>query len=153
MADLRSKQEFEVGVEFYSFALQEADDSLVPVAYPERASDADEFVSFFQGRVDIRSGGHTHTATLAAEVWDAAPPEDHSRDWEVKGEGEIASQTGELSICEMGGSPGNYIQLGETETRWKLRVYCSGRTAVRDLAQVEVPSYVEHYLVQLWPAD
>ncbi|MGP8303990.1 hypothetical protein ACTPOK_39955 [Streptomyces inhibens] len=152
MAKLLSRQELEVGVEFYSFALQEADDSLVPTPFPEDSASGD-FLSFYDRRIDIESGGHTHTALLTVEVWDSVPPNEASGDWEAEGEGEIESPTGELAICEMMGNSGTYVELGRPQTLWKTRIRCSGRDAVYRLAQVDVPSGIERYLVQFWPTS
>ncbi|MGA4880701.1 hypothetical protein NCG97_00055 [Streptomyces lydicamycinicus] len=151
VANIVHRQELEVEVEFYSFALQEADDNLVPLPFPE-GSESGNFLSFRERRIDIESGGHTHTASLTAEVWDSEPRKDASGGWEAEGEGEIESLTGELTICQMMGNSGTYIQLGRPHTIWKARVQCSGREAVHQLAQVDVPVGVEQYLVQLWPA-
>lgn len=151
MANLIHRQDMEVEVEFYSFALQEADDNLVPSPFPE-GSESGNFLSFRERRIDIESGGHTHTASLAAEVWDSEPRKDLSADWEAEGEGQIESLTGELTICQMMGSSGTYIQLDRSHTMWNARVQSSGRDAVHKLAQVDFPVGVERYLVQLWPA-
>ncbi|MFE0187579.1 hypothetical protein [Streptomyces sp. NPDC059008] len=151
MAELLHRQDMEVEVEFYSFALQEADDNLVPSPFPE-GSESGDFLSFRERRIDVESGGHTHTASLTAEVWDSEPSKDVDGDWEAEGEGEIESPTGELAICEMMGNSGTYIQLGRPHTLWKARIRSSGRDAVYQLAQVDVPSGVERYLVQFWPA-
>ncbi|MFK0261408.1 hypothetical protein ACIQU1_08765 [Streptomyces angustmyceticus] len=86
MANLLHRQEMEVEVEFYSFALQEADDNLVPSPFPE-GSESGNFLSFLERRIDIESGGHTHTASLAAEVWDSEPRQDPNGDWAAEGEG------------------------------------------------------------------
>ncbi|GAB7028601.1 hypothetical protein JCM4914_00620 [Streptomyces platensis subsp. malvinus] len=150
MARRLSRQELEVEVEFYSFALQEADDSLVPNPFPED-SESDDFISLHERRIDIKSGGHTHTATLTAEVWTTAP-EVVEGEWEAEGGGEIECPTGELAVREMMGNSGNYIELKQAGL-WKFRAYCTGREAVYRLAQVDVPSGVERYLVQFWPAE
>ncbi|MFG2291680.1 hypothetical protein ACGFOU_37090 [Streptomyces sp. NPDC048595] len=152
MGNLLHQQEMEVEVEFYSFALQEADDTLVPSPFPE-GFESGSFLSSLERRIDIESGGHTHTAYLTAEVWDSEPSKHVSGDWEAEGEGEIESPTGELAICEMTGNSGTYIQLGRMHTLWKARIRSSGRDAVYRLAQVDVPIGVERYLVQFWPAS
>lgn len=151
MANLLHRQEMEVEVGFYSFALQEADDNLVPSPFPEGA-DSGHFLSFRERRIDIESGGHTHTASLTAEVWDSEPSKDARGDWEAEGVGQIESLSGELTICQMMGNAGTYIQLGRPHTMWNARIQSSGRDAVNQLAQVDVPTGVEQYLVQLWPA-
>lgn len=151
VANLLHRQEMELEVEFYSFALQEADDNLVPSPFPE-GSESGDFLSFRERRIDIESGGHTHTASLTAEVWDSEPSKDTSEDWEAEGEGQIESLTGELTICQMMGNSGTYIQLGRPHTIWNTRIQSSGRDAVNQLTQVDVPVGVERYVVQLWPA-
>ncbi|MFJ6604832.1 hypothetical protein [Streptomyces lydicus] len=82
MAKLLSRQELEVEVEFNSFALHEADDNLVPSPFPKN-SEASAFLSVHERRVDIKSGGHTHTAILTAEVWSAAPGNEAKGDWNL----------------------------------------------------------------------
>ncbi|MFF8372695.1 hypothetical protein ACF05W_28195 [Streptomyces lydicus] len=151
MTKLLSRQKCEVEVEFYSFALQEADDSLVPAPFPEN-SEANTFLSVHERRVDIKSGGHTHTALLTVEVWSAAPDREVKGDWKAEAEGEIACPTGELAVCEMRGNPETYIDLGKPQTLWRIRVHCSGREAAYRLAQIDVPSGIERYLAQFWPA-
>ncbi|MEE4422145.1 hypothetical protein [Streptomyces bugieae] len=151
MAELLSRQEREVEIQFASWALQEADDNLVPVPYPEDLTSGG-FLSFRERRIDVESGGHTHTALLTAEVWDARPTEEAEDGWEAEGEGEIESPTGELSVREMMGYSATYIELGRPRTLWKARIRCSGREAVYRLAQIDVPSGVERYLAQFWPS-
>lgn len=151
MAKLLSRQELEVEVEFNSFALQEADDNLVPSPFPKN-SEASAFLSVHERRVDIKSGGHTHTAILTAEVWSAAPGNEAKGDWEAEAEGEIECPSGELAVCEMRGNSGTYIELGIPQTLWRIRIRCSGREAAYRLAHIDVPSGIERYLVQFWPA-
>lgn len=73
MAELLSCKEVPVEVDFYGLYLQDWDDSQVPVLFPE-GWEAGPFLRARQGRLDITSGGHSHTAGLTTEEWDAEPP-------------------------------------------------------------------------------
>ncbi|MFK0293929.1 hypothetical protein ACIQU6_26155 [Streptomyces sp. NPDC090442] len=153
MADLLSRQELEVEVEFYSFALQEADDSLVPIRFPEELA-SEEFATFRTRRIDLTSGGHSHTALLSVEVWDGQPPPaDDEAGCDAEAEGEIESVTGELAAYEMMGISETSIVLGRRDTLWRVRIQCSGRSEVYRLAQVDVPYGVERYLFRFWPSE
>ncbi|MFI8942737.1 hypothetical protein [Streptomyces syringium] len=153
MPTLLRKQTLHVHVDFYGFGLQDTDDSLVPDPYPDGREDAASFLTAHEGRIDIESAGHTHTAALTAETWDAEPPEDRSIAWDVRQDAEILSPSGELEIRTVAGAHDEYLELGTPGALWKLRVYCAGREEVARLAQQGVPEGVERYLAQFWPAD
>lgn len=97
MPRLTSEQSVDVRVEFSSFCLQEADEDFVPEEYPDGQESDDPFLTPHEGRIDVRSAGHTHVAGLIAQVWDGEPPPDGG-EWEVSGESELYSETGELSL-------------------------------------------------------
>ncbi|MCI3221173.1 hypothetical protein [Streptomyces sp. NP-1717] len=138
-------------VDFYGFCLQDADDTAVPVQWPEGFESVD-FVSTRTGRIDVRSAGHTHTAGLTLEVWDEEPELVGS--WEMSGEGEVDYPSGTLRAWAVAGGPMPYLlEVSERpgpET-WCVRVHATGRAEVARLASQTVPHGVEQYLVQLWP--
>jgi hypothetical protein len=154
VAELIRQQELDVEVDFYGFALQDVDDTQVPVGYPEGREAGGAFVTARVGRLDIESAGHTHTAALTAEVWDGEPPTAEERgQWEERAEARIASSSGELAVWAVTGGPmDTYLHLSDSGGVWRVRVYCEGRSEVRRLAQEGVPEGVEYYLVQFWPA-
>ncbi|MFT2016933.1 hypothetical protein ACMA1D_13950 [Streptomyces sp. 796.1] len=152
MAEVINRQTMEILVDYYGFALQEADESQIPAPFPEgRAYPGTAFLISRPMRVDVDSAGHTHEAPLAVEVWDGEPPVDHAAEWEARGEITMASPTGQLSVWVIAGRVGEHIELGRTKTTWRVRIYCAGRKKVAHLAQFGVPEGVERYLVQLWP--
>lgn len=152
MARQLSRAEIEVEVDFYGWALQEADDSLIPERYPSGREDNEgQVMTPREGRLDILSAGHTHTANLVAEVWDAEPPIDFDAMWDIREDGRIISRTGRLAVCVTTTKQLDRIALGRPETTWKVRIYCSGRDEVFRRAQVEVPEGIENYLMQFWP--
>ncbi|MCZ1005433.1 hypothetical protein O1L68_00120 [Streptomyces lydicus] len=152
MAELIRRQELDVEVDFYGFCLQEVDDTQVPLEYPEGRKRG-AFLSVHEGRLDVESAGHTHTASLTAEVWDAQPPgEDGRADWDEVGEAHIHCSSGELALWGVAGGPmETCLHLSEVGGTWQVRVFCVGREEVRRLAQEGVPEGVEQYLVQFWP--
>lgn len=152
MPHLKSEQIVEVRVEFRHFCLQEADEDFVPVEYPDGRDADDAFLTPYEGRVDVRSAGHTHTATLTAQVWQHEPPAEHEQ-WDVQGDTELYSETGHLSLLTCGGPMlDSSIDLGTPRVRWRVRVYSAGREEVAWLATQCVPEGVERYLAQFWPA-
>lgn len=155
MAALVRRQQVEVPVDFYGFALQESDDMEVPQPFPEGRVESSEgmFLTPFEMRLDIESAGHTHTAILVSEVWDGPPPPlAETGAWEAQGEAELFSVTGSLSIEVVAGRPPEEVELGLADTLWKVEVYCTGREEVARLAAVGVPEGVERYLARFWPA-
>ncbi|MFF4041153.1 hypothetical protein [Streptomyces sp. NPDC001816] len=154
MAELIRQQDADVEVDFNGFALQDVDDTLVPLEYPEGREPGGAFLTAREARLDIESAGHTHTATLATEVWDTEPPAADDRgDWEERGEVVLHCPSGELALWGVTSGPREtYLQLPEKDVTWRVRVYCEGRQEVRRLAQEGVPEGIEHYLVQFWPA-
>ncbi|MFJ9721645.1 hypothetical protein ACIRP3_02755 [Streptomyces sp. NPDC101209] len=154
MAELIRQQELDVEVDFYGFALQDVDDNQVPLQYPEGREADGAFLTAREGRLDIESAGHTHTATVSAEVWDGEPAAADDRgQWEEGGEARIHSPSGELAVWAVTGGPmDTCLKLADGGGSWLVRVYCEGRAEVRRLAQQGVPEGVEHYLVQFWPA-
>ncbi|MBH1938931.1 hypothetical protein I5Q34_32520 [Streptomyces sp. AV19] len=154
MPDLVSKQLLHIPIDFYGFALQDIDDSAVPVPYPD---DVDPelnpagFLTFHEGRIDVQSAGHTHEIRFVAEVWDSEPGEDHSKEWEAQATGELRSPSGELAFWTVAGSPDETVLLGKATDLWRVRMYSAGRTEVQRLAQRGVPKGIEQYLAQFWP--
>ena len=154
MAELIRQQELDVEVDFYGFALQDADDNQVPLAYPEGREAGGAFLTARVGRLDIESAGHTHTATLSAEVWDGEPAAADDRgEWEERGEARIHNSSGELAVWGVTGGPmDTCLKLADSGGGWRVRVYCEGRAEVRRSARQGVPEGIERYLVQFWPA-
>ncbi len=151
MARWVRRQSLEPRIEYYGLCLQEEDDALLPALYPEGVTHADGFVTAREGRVDIRSAGHTHTAAMTVEVWDGCPPPEETA-WEAQGEAEIFSASGVLRTKSMGGLGLDRLLLGEPGRRWRARVCCSGRDEVAVRAALEGPVRgVEQYTVRLWP--
>ncbi|NGO78462.1 hypothetical protein G6045_22790 [Streptomyces sp. YC504] len=148
---MRARQRVEVEVDFFGFCLQDADDTAVPVPYPEARSSAG-FVAVLEGRIDVESAGHTHTAYLDVEVWDApAPPAEEREAWEERAEAELGCTSGELAVWAAAGPMSDHIHLADHARRWGVRLYCTGREAVRPLAEQGVPEGIERYLAQFWP--
>ncbi|MCX5115341.1 hypothetical protein OOK13_44330 [Streptomyces sp. NBC_00378] len=154
MAELVMREEIRVSVEFHAFALQEEDDMEVAAPFPEERAEAPGavFLTAYDKRLDFESAGHTHEAVLTAEVWSSEPSVTGDVRWEVQGEAEIFSTTGNLSVETMSGVGEGRVELGRPDTLWKVRASCSGRAEVARLAAVDVPVGVERYLVQFWPA-
>jgi hypothetical protein len=139
-------------VDFYGLCLQDADLAQVPVPYPgERATEG--FITAHQGRVDLESAGHTHTAVMRAEVWDGEPPPDTSRLWEEQGETQLHCMTGSLQVWGVSCGPIlDEITLGEGDRDWNVRVRCAGREEVARVTRDEgIAEGIETYLVQFWP--
>lgn len=154
MATLQRQTDMEVFVEFFGFCFQESDDEELEELYPEGVVVGEEYFMIPRScRVDIRSAGHTQTITLATQVWDGPPEPDKSRAWEAEGEEEIYSPSGELAVCTFAGMEEEYVELGASERRWRLRLYSTGRSEAARLATQGVPHGVEQYLAQFWPAD
>ncbi|MEV5508574.1 hypothetical protein [Streptomyces orinoci] len=150
MAQLLARQEFEVFVTYHSFGLQESDESNVPVPYPDDPPEYGRFLHIRPGRMDFFSAGHTHSAHVAVETWDGAPPVDDTRGWEEQEEGTLTTAGGELVFWDMGRSE-DVVHLGETGGAWGVRVASSGRSEVAYLAeQGEDADSVEQYLLQFW---
>ncbi|MER7404855.1 hypothetical protein ABT373_20780 [Streptomyces sp. NPDC000070] len=66
MASLIRRQEHPVNVDYNAWALQELDDTQVPVLFPE-GFESGRFLSAHPGRLDLYSAGHTHTASLTVD--------------------------------------------------------------------------------------
>lgn len=148
------QQKLDVEVDSYGFALQDLDDTQVPLEYPEGREAGRAFLTAHEGRLDIESAGHTHTAAMTAEVWDGEPAASDDRgDWEEKAEAQLHSPSGELALWSVAAGPRDtHVHLSDTDGMWQVRVYCEGRREVARLAQEDVPEGVERYLVQFWPA-
>ncbi|WP_245769073.1 hypothetical protein [Streptomyces indicus] len=147
-----AQQQGDVEVDFFGFSLQDADDTAVPLPYPEGRSGRG-FVSQREGRIDVESAGHTHTALLDVEVWDGpAPPAEDRAAWEERAEAELSCTSGEVAVWATAAGPmPDRIRLADGPGRWAVRLYCAGRAAVRPLAEQGVPEGVERYLAQFWP--
>lgn len=154
MAVCERRTDREVRVEFSGFCFQESDDEYPAELYPEGfEAGGGFFLSPGDHRIDVRSAGHTHYASVAVEVWDGRPPEDGSLRWEARGEERIFCPSGELGICTFDGPAGDPVALGPAGLRWWLRLYCTGRREVARLTDHGVPHGVERFPAQLCPAD
>ncbi|MEU6825448.1 hypothetical protein ABZ921_32935 [Streptomyces atriruber] len=150
MPDLVSREEVPVRVDFYGFALQDFDDTQVPLLFPE-GFEKGPFLTEHQGRLDFTSGGHTHTATLVIEVWNAEPSAP-AGEWEECAMAEISCTSGQLEATGVAGGPmPEPIRLSKQGQDWKMRAVSSGRAEVKVQAQHGVPHGVERYVLQFWP--
>ncbi|MFH9069719.1 hypothetical protein [Streptomyces alboflavus] len=150
MAELISREEVPVEVDYYGLALEDWDDSQVPVPFPE-GWEAGPFLQARTGRLDFTSAGHTHTATMTIEVWDqepAAPP----GDWEESALAQITSTSGQLRASAVASGPMlDPIHLSDGAGSWTVRAVCRGRADVEVQARDEAVEGVEQYLLQFWP--
>ncbi|GAB3957072.1 hypothetical protein [Streptomyces sparsus] len=146
-----ARQKLAGWVDFYGLCLQDADDTAVPVLYPEDREQGGRFLVALEGRLDIESAGHSHTAALEVEVWDREPPEE-TEAWDEVSEATVRTASGELAVWSVAGGPApEGIELGAPGL-WRLRVGCRGRSRVAVLAQEseEPVEGVERYTVRAW---
>ncbi|MEV0635221.1 hypothetical protein AB0I77_09700 [Streptomyces sp. NPDC050619] len=149
MAVLIRRQEYPVHVDYNGWALQDFDDTQVPVLFPE-GFEGDTFLAAHPGRLDFLSAGHTHTASLAVEVWDGEP-EMPAGDWDETATASVACSSGKLRVTGVAGGPMPYaIELSDRPGAWMVRVVCTGRTEAFRQAQHGVVRGVEQYVAQFW---
>lgn len=152
MAGLIACQDYSVDVDFSGWALQDFDDSQVPVLFPE-GFEADAFLTAHRGRLDFHSAGHTHTASLSVEVWDVEP-EPPEGVWEETATASIVCASGRLRATGVAGGPMPWvIDLSDGPGVWMVRVVCSGRAQVAAQAPHGVVHGVERYVAQFWPEE
>ncbi|MEU9546922.1 MULTISPECIES: hypothetical protein [Streptomyces] len=153
MAELVRKQHIDADVGYNAFGLQESDDADLPVPFPDDF-DYDTFLSTHRGRLDITSGGHTHTAAVTVEVWDGPPPEQDPASWDEQAEADFESTSGQVAVWSMGlGRADDVITLADSGGTWQVQVSCAGRAEAAALSGGEgTGTGVERYLVQFWPA-
>ncbi|MGW0549175.1 hypothetical protein [Streptomyces altiplanensis] len=153
VAQLVRRQRGDAYVGYFAFGLQDYDDAALPVPFPDDFQRG-VFLGAHPGRLDITSGGHTHTATVNVEVWDAAPPPQDSADWDEVAEADFESMSGQLAVWSMHtGRADDVITLAESGGSWRVRVSCSGRAEAAALSEGEGTEVgVERYLMQFWPA-
>ncbi|REK84644.1 hypothetical protein DY245_42030 [Streptomyces inhibens] len=151
MARLVRQQELQVRVAYHSFALQESDDASLAVPYPDE-SEFGKYLNVFPGRLDFYSAGHTHTATVAVQVWDGPPPAaDADEKWEESEEAVVDTASGELAVWGMQRAD-DVVVLGDAGGRWGVRVGSAGRSEVQRVTEdVGVAHGVERWLMQFWP--
>ncbi|MEU0048422.1 hypothetical protein ABZ299_12305 [Streptomyces sp. NPDC006184] len=150
MAELVSRRQYPVEVDHGGFALEDADDRHVPVGFPEDF-ERDVFLSAHPGRLDFMSAGHTHTADLTVEIWDAEPPVP-SGAWEESATTSFSCSSGELRARSITGGPmPELIPLSDGPGKWSVRVVCAGREALAALAEEGAVEGVERYVAQFWP--
>lgn len=94
MAGLMRRQAYPVNVDYGGWALQDFDDTQVPVLFPE-GFEGDAFLTAHPGRLDFRSAGHTHTASLEVEVRDREPAVPDG-EWDETGRARIICSSGKL---------------------------------------------------------
>ncbi|MFE4551970.1 hypothetical protein [Streptomyces sp. NPDC056785] len=153
MAELVRRQYMDAYVGYHALGLQESDDVDLPVPFPDDF-DFGVFLGAHPGRLDITSGGHTHTAAVSVEVWDGSPPEQDPAGWDEQAEADFESTSGEVAVWSMHtGRSDDLVKLADSGGSWRVRVSCVGRAAAAALSEGEGTGRgVEHYLVQFWPA-
>lgn len=88
------------------------------------------FLGTHPGRLDITSGGHTHTAAVAVEVWDGPPPAPDPAGWDEQAEADFTSTGGEVAVWSMHtGRADDLNTLADAGGSWRARVSCAGRAA------------------------
>ncbi|MER7722034.1 hypothetical protein ABTX99_34815 [Streptomyces flaveolus] len=152
MARLVRRQRVSAYVGYYAFGLQESDDAALPVPFPDDFRRG-AFLRTHPGRLDITSGGHTHTATVDVEVWDAAAPWPESAEWDEQAEADFESTSGQVAVWSMHtGRMEDVIRLADAGGSWRVRVSCAGRAEAAALSESEgTAAGVERYLIQIWP--
>ncbi|GGX40687.1 hypothetical protein GCM10010353_65070 [Streptomyces chryseus] len=139
MAQLVRQQRVDAYVGYFAFGLQDSDDAALPVPFPDDFHHG-AFLTTHPGRLDITSGGHTHTATVNLEVWDAAPPPQGPADWDEQAEADLESTSGQLAVWSMHtGRADDVITLAKTGGSWRVRVSCSGRARQLPCRRVTAP--------------
>jgi hypothetical protein len=153
MAELVRQQHLDADVGHHGFGLQESDDGDLPLPFPDDFTQG-VFLNDFPGRLDIYSGGHTHTAAVTVEVWDGQPPEQDPSGWDEQAEAPFESTSGEVAVWSMDlGRADDVITLADSGGSWRVRVSCAGRGEAAALSEQEgTGEGVEKYLVQFWPA-
>ncbi|MFJ9806554.1 hypothetical protein [Streptomyces wuyuanensis] len=154
MAQLVRHQRVDAYVGYHAFGLQESDDADLPVPFPDDFGFG-AFLSAHPGRLDITSGGHTHTATVSVEVWDGHPPPQDPAGWDEQAESDFESTSGQLAVWSMHtGRMDPVIPLAQSGGAWRVRVCSAGRAEAAALSKGEGTGVgVERYLLQFWPAD
>ncbi|MGW7202680.1 hypothetical protein [Streptomyces sp. NPDC054837] len=151
MAELASRGEYDVDVDFGGFALQDADDRHVPVRFPE-GFQRGAFLAALPGRLDFTSAAHTHTVAFTVEVWNAEPPLPQG-DWEATATVATFTSSGQLRARSVAGGPmPDRIPLAEHPSTWSVRVVCTGRAAMAEHDEEDLAEGIEQYLAQFWPA-
>ncbi|WP_128431660.1 hypothetical protein [Streptomyces cyaneus] len=154
MAELVRQQHVDAHVGNHGFGFQESDDGDLPVPFPDDFEQGG-FLHAFPGRLDIYSAGHTHTASVAVEVWDGQPPAQDPAQWDEQAEAAFESISGEVAVWSMDlGRADDVITLADSGGSWRVRVSCTGRDEAAALSEGEGTGHgVEKYLVQFWPAN
>ncbi|MFD5305113.1 hypothetical protein ACFVOO_32380 [Streptomyces rochei] len=146
---LLRRQELAVDVEFYALWAEDADEA-DPGESPDPVEEG--LLLSADRHLCIGTGGHTHQAAFVTEVWDEEPPQADVGAWEGSADAEWYCRSGEVMLWSYGGPSEPAIELGRSDTWWRVRVRVAGRRRVRELAQQEVPVGVERFLLQFWPA-
>ncbi|MDX3131228.1 hypothetical protein PV367_15895 [Streptomyces europaeiscabiei] len=94
MAELVRQQQVDAYVGFHAFGLQASDDAELLAPFPDDF-DFGVCLSTHPGRLDITSGGHTHTPTVTVEVWDDAPPAQDPAEWDEQAEADFETLGGQ----------------------------------------------------------
>ncbi len=150
LADLIRRQEYPVNVDYNGWALQDFDDTQVPVLFPE-GFESGTFLTAHPGRLDFYSAGHTHTASLTVEIWDGEPAVP-TGEWDEAALASIVCSSGKLRARGMAAGPMlEAIELSDGPGVWTVRVVCAGREAAAAQTQHGVVHGVERYIAQFWP--
>lgn len=140
--------EFKVRVVSHGWCVQESDEALVPVPFPDD-SPAGGFLAQFERRLDFCSAGHTHYAVVTVEHWGAEPEPDRRTVWDEVAEAVFVSASGVAAIW----SDGRHHELTLLAPgTWRVRAYCAGRAEVAQADDADdVADGIEVYVLQFWP--
>ncbi|MFF3312831.1 hypothetical protein [Streptomyces sp. NPDC002952] len=152
MAELVRQLHLDADVGYHGFGFQESDDSDLPVPFPDDFAQG-VFLNAFPGRLDIYSAGHTHTASVAVEVWNERPPMPDPAAWDEQAEADFVSTSGDVAVWSMSlGRADDLITLADSGGVWRVRVSSRGRAEAAALSEGDGTGHgVEKYLVQFWP--
>ncbi|MCF3106950.1 hypothetical protein IPZ58_36120 [Streptomyces roseoverticillatus] len=102
-------------------------------------------------RIDLGSAGHTHTASLSVEIWDARPDSGLRQEWDEVAESTIETITGDLALWDTGPQQGVGISLGQPG-HWGIRAASAGRAKAQQQTRlIGAVHGVERWLLQFWP--
>ncbi|WP_282798097.1 hypothetical protein [Streptomyces sp. CC224B] len=150
MAELISRETVAVEVDYYGLAVEDWDDTHVPVPFPKDWEQG-PFQTAHPGRLSFTSAGHTHTATMTIEVW-AEEPAEPAGDWEESAVTEISCTSGQLQAQGLTAGPWpEPVRISDKPGTWNVRAQCRGRAEVAVQSQDEAVDGVEQYVLQLWP--
>lgn len=144
-----------IDVERHLFGLMDLDVESCPSPWPSGSMPPDVAVWPQINRIDFRSVGEDHVASVRLEAWDTAPAAPEG-DWDDHEELEVSLSSGEVSLWTLTSGPSpSVFHAGPPGHRYAVHVWTRGQDEIlrTQFDGDEILDGTEEYVLQFQPLN